>query len=178
MSGGGSAPRQDTYAQNTYARINRDLWNDYQTRYVPRENELIGIATDRASDERNAEQAGQTASRIYEKNRQGAISEAARYGGMSPDQRGSFDRKLNQKMSLDTVDSMNKVRDYSKDRRASITGSLADLGRETRSEALSGFSSSAQREAQRNQTNRQIRAQNRANLVSGLATAGTLAMLI
>jgi len=70
---GGDAPQQDQYAAKKYAKINRQLWNDYKKRYQPIETKLMSDIqnegqqradnigrTDQLTDTafRNSEQAG------------------------------------------------------------------------------------------------------------------------
>ena len=173
MSGGGG-PDVDTTAQDMYAAVNREMWADYQKRFVPTENSLMEYALDSSVDDTMADKAKSVTESQYSLSTADALRDAARYGGMTGDQRAAFDSQSKISASLGSVDNMNKVREYSKDTRNQILSSMVNLGRETKSDALGGLSQSASLESSRNNTNSQLDAQNDANMMS---TAGTLASL-
>lgn len=161
------------------AKISREQYDDYLTRFRPTEDkmissinnkELMGEGLDRVSA--NARTAGNTMS-------ESAAMRAGRTGGMSAEQRTALDKKMELGLSATEVGGRNVVRDRIKDRDNQNLASLVDTGIGVRGLSDSMLTQSANMEANRNSTNTNIAASNTAGRwgVAGTAAAAGMMMV-
>ena len=170
---GGSAPQQDQYAANKYAKINRQLWEDYKKRYKPVETRLMGdIQNEGQQRADNIGRTDQLTDTAFRNSEQAGLRRSSRYGGMTAEQRAAFDRKINLEHASATAGNENTVRQQTNDRLLGVEGGMINVGRGQRGRAVGGFGKAAQLEAQRNATNAGLAAQNQAGQMQ---LAGTVA---
>ncbi|HHS83557.1 MAG TPA: hypothetical protein ENK38_01330 [Gammaproteobacteria bacterium] len=151
--------KPDTYAQEKYAKLNREDWEDYQSRYVPRENQIISDINNEEVQKADAVQrSDEITDAVFDSSTGAAVRNSARYGGMTAEQRGSFDKTMAVGKAGVKVGNRNKVRQETDDRMLGLESSMVNLGRAQKERALGGFRSVAQMEQSRNSTNAQISA--------------------
>lgn len=101
----------------TLARIYRDQWSDYMTRFFPLENELIDTYGNPQVHERIIDEATQRAETGFDAARGSYARGMARYG-MTPDAQtqAETDRAFGLNRSLAVVDAKNRTRQALKER--------------------------------------------------------------
>lgn len=119
----GLNPRSQNFAQNAYAMLTRQQWDDYLTNYVPVENRLINYAMDEDAPVQAAERAGRDIGASFGRQRE---STQRRLGGMglqlTPEEQSAADKSSRISESLATVGAMNNARDATLQRQQSVLG--------------------------------------------------------
>lgn len=175
---GGDAPQKDEYAQKKYAQISREQWQDYQTRFVPKENRLIESINNPTLKTEEIGRARTGVDEAFDAVGSSALMRAGRYGGMGADERKVLDRKMGLERATSRVAAVNNTRQDIKDRDAQIESGMVNVGRGVKGEATGGLATVAQMENQRNNTNAMIAAQNKAGMIGTLgAVAGAATMM-
>lgn len=177
MSMTASAPQKDEEAQLKYAEITRDQWDDYQTRFVPRENALIDAIGNKEMQGLEMARAGDAVDQAYDTTEKNNTMRAARTGGMSDEQRKAASRRMELGKAKTGSKTTNNVRQNIKDRDLNLLSGMVNTGRGVRGQALGGLASSAQAEASRNNTNTQIAANNTAGRWGVAGSAAGLAIM-
>jgi len=158
---GGGPPAPDTYAQDKSAAVSREMYDYYKTNFAPLEDQVIsemnnpnlipnavnaarGITTRAVDASNNASDVGLSR---YGVNRNKGRDTSIRRG-----------RNLNKGLSL--VTASNEARRATDDYKTKVLEGVGSLGRQTAGDAVQGFGLAANLESRRNNTNRQIAAQN------------------
>lgn len=122
----GLNPRSKNFAQNAFAAITRQQWDDYLTQYVPMENRLIDYATDETKPQDAAYLAGRGVGAAFDQQR---ASTGRRLAGMglelNPEEQAAADKQSRLSESLATVGAMNNARDATVERQRGIIGQPA-----------------------------------------------------
>lgn len=167
---GNSAPAPDYTAQNKFAQINRQVYDTYKQVYQPVEDAMLAQSTPAAirSDVNQAgtisDQAAKVGYGVQRRN-------FARYG-VSPDGATMADLGRQKQVSdaLTKVDNMNRTRTQATDLAGNIKQQALQIGKGDMSSAQNGFGVAAGNEANRNNANRQIAAENQAGWGSFIGT--------
>lgn len=119
----GLNPNSKNFAQEAFAAITRQQWDDYLRNYVPMENQLIEYATDETKPQDAAYLAGRGVGQAFEQQRE---SSARRLAGMglqlTDEEQAAADKQSRLSESLATVGAMNTARDVTTQRQQSIMG--------------------------------------------------------
>lgn len=119
----GLNPRSSNFAQQAFAAITRQQWDDYLTNYVPIENRLIDYAMDETLPQEAAALAGRDVEQAF--GRQRATTER-RLAGMglqlTPEEQSAADKQSRLSESLASVGAMNNARDATSQRQQSVLG--------------------------------------------------------
>lgn len=178
MSLGGNAPQKDDYAQKKYATISREQWEDYQTRFVPKEDRLIASINNPALRKEEIGRARDGVDKAFDAVGSAALMRSGRYGGMGGDERKVLDRKMGLERAKTRVAAVNNTRQDIIDRDTQIQSGMINVGRGVKGEAMGGLATVAQMENQRNNTNTQIAAQNKASMLGTLGTVAGAAVMM
>lgn len=119
----GLNPRSKNFAQNAFAAITRQQWDDYLTQYVPIENRLIDYAMDEDAPVAAAERAGRGIGQSFEQQRESTGRRLAGMGlQLTAEEQASADKQSRLSESLATVGAMNNARDTTTQRQQGILG--------------------------------------------------------
>lgn len=111
------------YAQNTFAAITRQQWDDYLQNYVPIENRLINYAMDEQAPVQAAELAGRGIGQAFDQQRESTGRRLAGMGlQLTPEEQAAADKSSRLSESLATVGAMNNARDATLQRQQGILG--------------------------------------------------------
>lgn len=114
-------------ASDTYAQITRDQYNDWLTRFYPKQLELMQYATDGTLMNQQLARADQNSQQSLNSAVVGAANQQARYGTMNNNSE-SADNGLSLKSALATAGSKNGIREAQQERELNIlTGGSATL---------------------------------------------------
>lgn len=125
----GIDPGSKTYANDTFAAITRDQWQNYVSTFVPIENQLIKYATDPNVVSDAMKDASTGVTQAFDA-QQGATQRKLKGLGvqLSPDEQQAQGRSMGLTKSLADVQSQNTARDLTVQRQQSILGSPAPQG--------------------------------------------------
>jgi len=111
------------FAQNAFAAITRQQWDDYLQNYVPLENRLIQYATDEQAPQDAAYLAGRGIGQQFDRQRESTQRRLAGMGlQLTPEEQAAADKSSRLNESLATVGAMNNARDATLDRQRSVIG--------------------------------------------------------
>lgn len=114
------------FAQNAFAAITRQQWDDYLKNYVPVENQLIQYATDETKPEDASYLAGRGIGAAFDQQRASTERRLAGMGlELTPEEKAAADKQSRLSESLATVGAMNNARDATMQRQQSIVGNPA-----------------------------------------------------
>jgi hypothetical protein len=125
----GINPNSKTYANDTFAAITRDQWQNYVSTFVPIENQLIKYATDPTVVSNAMSDASQGVNQAFDA-QQGATQRRLKGLGvsLSPDEQVASTRATGLQRGLADVQAQNTARDLTVQRQQSILGSPAPQG--------------------------------------------------
>lgn len=125
----GINPNSKTYANDTFAAITREQWNNYVNTFVPIENQLIKYATDPGVVSSAMSDASQGVNQAFDA-QQGATQRRLQGLGvtLSPDEQAAQKRSMGLTRGLADVQAQNTARDLTVQRQQSILGSPAPQG--------------------------------------------------
>ncbi len=125
----GVSPGSKTYANDTFAAVTREQWNNYVQTFVPIENQLIKYATDPTVVSGAMQQASQDVNSAFNA-QQGATGRKLQGLGvsLSPDEQQANTRSMGLQRGLADVQAQNTARDLTTQRQQSILGSPAPQG--------------------------------------------------
>ena len=162
-------------ADQMMANITREQWADFQTTFVPIENELIAevqsndaINTDAGEAVRLTGAAFDSASQVQSR----ALERSRR--SLDPDQKRAMERRMSLRRAAAMAGAANATRRSGRDRRLGQLADLVGMGRGISSNAMQGISDVATMENNRNQANANARQQHRAGQLSGLAAGAAM----
>lgn len=122
----GLNPRSKNFAQDAFAAITRQQWDDYLQNYVPMENRLIDYATDETKPQDAAYLAGRGVGQAFAQQRESAGRRLAGMGlELTPEEQAAADKQSRLDESLATVGAMNNASQATRDRQQSIIGNPA-----------------------------------------------------
>lgn len=122
----GLNPRSKNFAQDAFAAITRQQWDDYLTNYVPMENRLIEYASDENMPQENAQLAGRGVGAAFDRSRDSTQRRLAGMGlQLTGEEQAAADKQGRLDESLATVGAMNNARDATRQRQQGILGSPA-----------------------------------------------------
>lgn len=122
----GLNPNSKNFAQNAFAAITRQQWDDYLTNYVPMENRMIDYATDETKPQDMSYLAGRGVGAAFDQQRESTDRRLAGMGlQLTDEERGAVDKQSRLSESLATVGAMNNARDATMQRQQSIMGAPA-----------------------------------------------------
>lgn len=122
----GINPSGKNFAQNAFAALTRQQWDDYLQNYVPLENRLIQYATDEQAPQEAAYLAGRGIGQQFDQQRESTQRRLAGMGlQLTPEEQAAADKSSRLNESLATVGAMNNARDATLDRQRSVLGSPA-----------------------------------------------------
>ncbi len=129
ISAYGGDPNSKTYANDTFAAITRQQWNNYVSTFVPIENNLIKYATDPNVVTSAMSGASKDVNSAYDA-QQGATQRKLTGLGvsLSPDEQAAQTKSSGLQRSLADVQGQNTARDLTVQRQQSILGSPAPQG--------------------------------------------------
>lgn len=111
------------FAQNAFAAITRQQWDDYLQNYVPVENRLINYAMDEQAPVQAAELAGRGIGQAFDQQRESTGRRLAGMGlQLTPEEQAAADKQSRLSESLATVGAMNNARDATLQRQQGILG--------------------------------------------------------
>ncbi|ECD9469700.1 hypothetical protein CM24_002908 [Salmonella enterica subsp. enterica] len=123
-NGGGTGDKH--YASDTYAQLIREQYNDWLTRYFPKQERLMELGT---NNELMNEQLGRTdgiATQSLRSAQQGLNNQMARYGTIRP--QNPQDNTLGLRSALAIAGAKNGIREAQQDRQMNIlTGGAAPV---------------------------------------------------
>jgi hypothetical protein len=121
--GGGSRPMS---AQETFAALTRQQWDDYLRNFIPIENELINYATNPQTVADAVMNARTDVDRAFDSQQR---SQARRLRGLgidlAPDEQASVDRQTGLARSLADVSAANLTTERVRDRQQALLGNPA-----------------------------------------------------
>ncbi len=125
----GINPGSKTYANDTFAAITREQWQNYVSTFVPIENNLIKYATDPTVVSDAMKDASTGVNQAFDA-QQGATQRRLKGLGvqLSGDEQAAQTRSMGLTKSLADVQSQNTARDLTVQRQQSILGSPAPQG--------------------------------------------------
>jgi len=125
----GYNPSDPNYANDTFAAITKQQWNDYVSNFVPIENQLIKYATD-PTQVTTAMQDASTGVQQAFAQQPGIQQRQFKALGVTPgaDETAAATRQTGLQASLADVQAQNTARDLTKQRQESILGSPAPQG--------------------------------------------------
>lgn len=119
----GLNPNSKNFAQDAFAAITRQQWDDYLTQYVPMENRLIEYAMDETAPQDASYLAGRDVGAAFDRQRE---STERRLSGMglqlTDEERAAMEKQSGLSESLATVGAMNNARDATVQRQQSVIG--------------------------------------------------------
>lgn len=119
----GLNPRSKNFAQDAFAAITRQQWDDYLTNYVPMENRLIDYATDETKPQDAAYLAGRGVGQAFDQQRASTGRRMAGMGlSLNPEEQAAVDKQSRLSESLATVGAMNNARDATVERQRGVIG--------------------------------------------------------
>lgn len=122
----GLNPRGKNFAQNAFAAITRQQWDDYLTNYVPMENRLIEYATDENLPQENAQLAGRGVGQAFDRSRESTQRRLAGMGlQLTEEEQAAADKQSRLSEGLATVGAMNNARDATMQRQQGVIGNPA-----------------------------------------------------
>ncbi|MCG7915921.1 MAG: hypothetical protein JAY71_18805 [Candidatus Thiodiazotropha weberae] len=174
MCFGGSKPAEDTYVQDKQAALMQQMEADWASRFKPIEEELIGELMNRdQAIRRNVYEAGEAAQDSYQATQDMAERNMARYGTqMDADQKAAQERSDAMASKGAIISARNMAREGTTARYEGMQKNMTSMGRGVQMQGIQGLNSAAGMEANRNQQNSQIYAQNQA---AGWQTLGAAA---
>lgn len=118
--------RPKDFAQQTFAALTRQQWDDYLRNFIPIENELIQYATDPQTVTDAVMNARTDVSRAFDVQQQ---TQARRLRGLgidlAPDEQASVDRQTGLARSLADVSAANLTTERVRDRQQALLGNPA-----------------------------------------------------
>lgn len=125
----GINPNSKTYANDTFAAITREQWNNYVNTFVPIENQLIKYATDPTVVSDAMKDASTGVNQAFDA-QQGATQRKLKGLGvtLSGDEQAAQTRSMGLTRGLADVQAQNTARDLTVQRQQSILGSPAPQG--------------------------------------------------
>jgi hypothetical protein len=125
----GYNPSSPNYANDTFAAITRQQWQDYVSNFVPIENQLIKYATDPTQPAQAMQSASQGVQQAFAQ-QPGIQARQFAALGVTPgaDETAADNRQTGLQRSLADVQAQNTARDLTKQRQESILGSPAPQG--------------------------------------------------
>lgn len=184
MSGGGDAPKEDTYAQEIQAEIGRDVYNDFIRRYAPHEanlaRELGNPAVRAAKLDSELTRASDRVTEQYDVAEEELSRDMSRYSvTQRPDEAAATNRKMNLARGSSTVDALNRTRTAFVDRTDQAMRDMTATGRGVSTSSSSDAGNAAQSEMQRNAERQAENAQRQQQRNQNIGTAiGVGAMLM
>lgn len=122
----GLNPNSKNFAQNAFAQLTRQQWDDYLTNYVPQENRLIDYATDETKPQDAAYLAGRGVGAAFDQQRESTGRRLAGMGlQLTDEEQAAADKQSRLSESLATVGAMNNARDATTQRQQSVIGQPA-----------------------------------------------------
>lgn len=111
------------FAQQAFANLTRQQWDDYLTNYVPVENRMIEYAMDESNPNEAAYIAGRGVEQAFDTQRAGAQRRLAGMGlTLTAEEQAASDKQSRLSESLATVGAMNNARDATRSRQQSVIG--------------------------------------------------------
>lgn len=123
---GGGIRRPDDFAQQTFAALTRQQWDDYLRNFIPIENELINYATNPQTVQDAVMNARTDVGRSFDV-QQGVQARRLRGLGidLAPDEQAAVDRQTGLARSLADVSAANLTTERVRDRQQSLLGNPA-----------------------------------------------------
>jgi hypothetical protein len=132
MGGGGGGTKQDFEQSERFAQISRDLWADYQQRFIPQQKQLIATLGAEEADARQAVgMSAETVNQAFDA-QEGALGrDLSRFGVTpKPEYNAASQRTLTMARTGALANMENSVRVGVKDRNMGVmTGGMTALGR-------------------------------------------------
>jgi hypothetical protein len=132
MGGGGGGTKQDFEQSERFAQISRDLWADYQQRFIPQQKQLIATLGAEEADARQAVgMSAETVNQAFDA-QEGALGrDLSRFGVTpKPEHNAASQRTLTMARTGALANMENSVRLGVKDRNMGVmTGGMTALGR-------------------------------------------------
>ncbi len=179
----GSQPKADTQAQDRLATVAREMWTDYQERYVPIQDELIGEVGSNEVRQKELRQANENVTSGARHTLSDRKIMTSRYATETDAQRKVAERKHSLSTASSRVAAQNMVRMNLKDRDTSTRAGLISIGRGVADNAVSGMGSLTSMESNRNSANQRLAAgryasnMNLAGTIAGVGTVAAMAMI-
>ena len=178
MSFGGGAPAPDTYAQDKYAAINREVFDMWGKKFKPLEGDLIAEMNDPALITGAVSTAKGIMNRSFDASENSQQREIGRYGiQMTPQRTEALNRSNDLKRGLSTVTAANSTRRAVDEYKTGVMEGVGQIGRGTLTESVKGFGTAANLETNHNNTNRGIAAQNQQSTWGAIGTGVGIAAM-
>ncbi len=176
MCAGGKKPDMDYTAQNKYSDMLGWLDDDWEQRFKPLEQSLLGELENKDENIRKSvDEAGASAQKSHAATLGMAERNMSRYGTeLSADQQAAQDRSQNLSGQGSQIGAKNMARDATSARYDQLQQGMLNVGTGIRSGALSGMGSAANLEGQRNEQNQQIYGQKKGSFWNTVGTIGSL----
>lgn len=164
-----------TTAPLSVGEITRQQYDDYQKRFVPIENQLIGMVGDKATNERLVNEAGTRSDAAFDSSA-GALGRNLERLGVRPTagQSASMQRRTGLARAIANADAKNTTRMANEDRDIAGLGNLVNTGRGIATGAMSGLEAAAGMQSQREQYNAQAKSAARGGLLQMATTIGSM----
>lgn len=174
-TGTATAPKSNQDADDIYANLTRQQYDDFKKDFGAFEDSLISRAQ---NDQSLVDQAKKDTVKASGLTKGIAERNASRFGiGMTPDMIKARDTNLQRQNTLGGVDAVNNARFAQKDLNDSLIGSLVDIGAGVNSSALGALGSAASTATSRKNAYTQAKSQSESNTYSTIGSLGAAAML-
>ncbi|WP_420588249.1 tail fiber domain-containing protein [Bacterioplanoides sp.] len=172
-----SAPEISTEAQDKQAAMVNWMGEDFEQRFQPLEQSLLDEVTNKnANIRQSVDEAGIAANKSYEATLGMSERNMARYGTeLSEDQQAAMDASSALSAQGTQIGAQGMARDATTARYDQLQQGLMTLGSGIKSGAISGMTSAANLEANRNSQNQQLYAQSQSDMMSAIGTVAALA---
>jgi len=169
----GGKPPQDYESQQKYADMIKWLDEDWENRFKPIEESLIGELENKDENIRKSSlEARQAAGRSFDATLGMAERNMSRYGTeLTEDQQAAQERSQAMAGNAAQISAGNMARDATTARYEQLQQGMLNLGRGIQSGAISGMGSAAGMEANRNQQNWNIYGQKQGNFWNAIGSA-------
>lgn len=169
----GSKPPQDTANQDRYAEMVDWLGDDWEQRFKPIEESLLNEVMNKDENIRkNVDAAGAAADKSFEATLGMSERNMSRYGTeLSEDQQAAMDASSNLAQQGTKIGAQGMAREATTARYDQLQQGLMSVGTGIKSGAISGMGNAANMEAQRNNQNQNLYAQNQGGFWNTLGTA-------
>lgn len=166
-------------ATHIQARLSREEYDDYLQRFRPIEDQYASEIFNPTLSQARVGRADQFVTQGFNQARQSNARNLGRYGlSFNPAQQRTYDRESARNETLSRINAKNQTRQLNEERDLGHLLSLVNYGRDLASGASRIRADLANKQVDRDITNRQLDQQERANRNQALATAATLAVAI
>lgn len=177
LGGGGGGSRQNNAADEA-AAMSRAQYDDYNNRFVPIENEILGSIGDTEQQARDAAAAGVRSDQAFDVS-SGVLGRNLGRLQVTPtaEVKQASDRKISLGRAIANVDAQNRTKMSAEDRDLSLAGGMIPVGRSLSMASQGNLQNVAQLEGARNNANSAADASDRAGKMQLAATVGMAAII-